>query len=448
MSRKNAPLLIMALSLTTLSSYATANVMRPTDDGNRNAGHDLNLSIGGYIKSIAGVYDSKFINQNHREFQTASQVYFTASKKAANGVEYNAFVELYTSTDSSINTSEAYITMKSDYGVVGFGDHQSPADRFTFYAPNLGFGQAVRSYNNVVGGFGQSINAEFEGFVDASSSSQIGPKALDSENSTRIYYLTPRVWGLRAGISYAPEFNSGENIIRTKKDGLTAANPSINPTAALNNTLIDYVQPNQDGNRDPTLDNRGRGSPKAFFKNSFRDFIELGATCQKKFQEITYRLSTTYVHADHKSGATAAGKRRDINAWSVGAQLDVAKDWRVGGSYVDNQGSGQLKSKKKQDRKAFNFGVVYEPGPLGLSANIITEDLGGSNKHGSGKYFAYGFGTTYQLAPGIMVGSDLVFYERKFGKDDISRFVVPSELKQGANKSKGYVWLVGTQLNF
>lgn len=448
MIKSKKQLLIAALSLTAIPLSAIANVNHPMDDGNRNAGHNFNLSIGGYIKAIGGLYDSKFRDENHRDFQTTSQVYFTASKKAANDVEYNAFIELYTSTDSRINTSEAYITMKSDYGVVGFGDHQSPADRFTFYAPNLGFGQAVRSYNNVVGGFGQSVNAEFEGFVDASSTSQIGPKALDSENSTRIYYLTPRVWGLRAGISYAPEFNSGEGIIRTKKDGLTAASPSINGSATLNNALIDYVQPNQDGNRDPDLDNRGRGSPKAFFKNSFRDFIELGATCQKKFQEITYRLSTTYVHADHKSGETAEGKRRDINAWSVGAQLDLGNEWRVGGSYVDNKGSGQLKSKKKQDRQAFNFGVVYEPGPLGLSANIITEDLGGSNKHGSGKYFAYGFGTTYQLAPGIMVGSDLVFYQRKYGRDDLSRVVVPSELKPTKEKSKGYVWLVGTQLNF
>src|SRR5690349_10314110 len=115
MIKRKIHVLMMAASLTTISSYTAANTMHPTDDGNRNAGHDFNLSIGGYIKSIAGFYDSKFINQNHRDFQTASQVYFTASKKAANDVEYNAFIELYTSTDSSINTSEAYITMKSKY---------------------------------------------------------------------------------------------------------------------------------------------------------------------------------------------------------------------------------------------------------------------------------------------------------------------------------------------
>lgn len=446
MTLNSKKILLLALSLSALPSYANANA--PTDDGNRKAGHDFDLSIGGYIKSIAGFYDSKFVEQNHRDFQTSSQIYFAASKRASNDIEYNAFIQLYTSTDSTINSSEAYITAKTDYGVFGFGDHQSPADRFTFYAPNLGFGQAVRSYNNVVGGFGQSVNAEYEGFVDASSSSQIGPKALDSENSTRIYYLTPRVWGLRAGISYAPEFNSGEGIIRTKRDGLSnTANPSIN-TATLNSNLIDYVQPNEDGIRAPNGDNLGRGSPKAFFKNSFKDFIELGATCQKKFYEVTYRLSTSYVHAEHKKAETDPDKRRDIEAWSVGSQIDIGTDWHLGGSYVDNKASGQLKSKKKQERTAFNFGVVYEPGPLGVSANIISEDLGGSNRHGSGKYFAYGFGTTYQLAPGIMVGSDIVFYERKFGKDVNGLFIVPSELKLSEHKSKGYVWLVGTQLNF
>ncbi|MBP9877106.1 MAG: porin [Alphaproteobacteria bacterium] len=442
--------LITALSCAPISAaladeyQATAHKASESPNSSSFRQSDLHLYISGYVKFLAGFYDSKYQNENHREFLTASEIHFDAVREAANGVEYSAFIQLRTSTDDRLNADKVHMSVKTRCGLVDMGDNDGASDLLAYYAPNLGFGQAVD-------GFGQSVDADFTSFVDGASAAQIGPKALDTEAATKITYLSPRLYGLRVGISYVPEFDKGENIVRTKRDDLSATSPgpSQNPQA-LNRNLIDYVQPNQDGNRDPNNDNFTRGNSEAFFTRSFRDIIEVGANYNKEFNDVMYRISAGYVHGENKKPTTAADRRKDINAWSVGAEIDFNRNFRIGGSYVDNQHSGQLKRLHSQDRKAFNFGAVYESGPWGVSGNFITEDLGGSNTHGSGKYNAFGLGATYQLAPGIMVGSDLVFYERKFGRDPAnpSRSIAPSGLPANKHKDKGYVWLVGTELDF
>lgn len=406
--------------------------------------NDLHLYVSGYIKFLAGAYDSKYTNQNHREFLTASEVHFDVVRETASDVEYRAFIQLRTSTDDRLNADRVHISAKTRCGLFDIGDNDGASDLLAYYTPYLGFGQAVD-------GFGQSVDADYTSFLDPASGTQIGPKALDTEAATKITYLSPRLYGLRVGISYAPEFDKGENIVRTKRDDLSAAapGPSENPQA-LNRALIDYVQPNRNSGRLAVDDNFTRGDPESFFTRSFRDIIELGANYNQEFKGVMYRFSGGYVHGEAKKATTAADRRRDLNAWSIGTEIDFNRDFRIGGSYVDNRHSGQLKSFHKQDRKAFNFGAVYEPGPWGVSANFIIEDLGGTNIHGSGKYYAFGIGGTYQLAPGIMVGSDLIFYERKFGRDPANptKSIAPSALPANAHKDKGYVWLVGTELDF
>lgn len=451
MTKKHLKTLALLTSLSCLPlSSALANDYEATarkgtesnDPGFRQ--QDLHLYISGYIKSLAGVYDSKYQNENHRDFLTASEVHLDIVRETNHDVEYRAFIQLRTSTDDRLNADRVHMSAKTKYGLIDIGDNDGASDLLAYYTPNLGFGQAVD-------GFGQSVDADFTSFVDGASASQIGPKALDTEAATKITYFSPRFWGLRVGISYAPEFDKGERIVRTKKDDLSsvAPGPSENPQA-LNRDLIDYVQPNRNSGRDPDDDNFRRGDPESFFTRSFRDIIEVGANYNKKINNVWYRISGGYVHGQNKSGATKEDSRKNINAWSVGAEIDFNRNFRIGGSYVDNQHSGQLKRLHSQDRKAFNFGAVYESGPWGVSGNFIIEDLGGSNTHGSGKYHAFGLGTTYQLAPGIMVGSDLIFYERKFGRDPLnpSKSIAPSGLPADKHKDKGYVWLVGTELDF
>lgn len=442
--------IMTALSCTSLSAAladeyeATAHKTTESQNSASFRQSDLHLYISGYVKFLAGAYDSKYVKENNREFLTASEIHLDAVREAANGVEYRAFIQLQTSTDDRLNADKVHMSVKTRCGLFDVGDNDGASDLLSYYAPNLGFGQAVD-------GFGQSVDADYTSFVDGASAAQIGPKALDTEAATKITYLSPRFYGLRVGISYAPEFDKGEHIIRTKKDDLSAAapGPSQNPQA-LNRALIDYVQPNRDSNRIAANDNFTRGDPESFFSESFRDIIEVGANYNREINGVWYKFSGGYVHGEHKKPTTAADDRRDINAWSVGTEINFNKNFRIGGSYVDNGHSGQLKSFHGQDRKAFNFGAVYESGPWGVSGNFITEDLGGANTHGSGKYHAIGLGTTYQLAPGIMVGSDLVFYERKFGRDPLnpSKSIAPSGLPADKLKDKGYVWLVGTELDF
>jgi outer membrane protein OmpU len=403
------------------------------------------IKVGGYVQFQAGFFEDDFRNVTERDFLQTGEIHVRALHRTENGLEYGAYVQLRAATNATTAADEAKIYVRNKWGEITLGDEDGASDRLAFYAPRTGFGQAVNS-------FGQAVNADFQSYLDASSRSQIGPKAIDSYDATKITYLSPRIQGFRFGISYAPEMDEGENINRNSQDELGAPAPNVTGNSPANNQqLVDYVQPNINGNRTAAGDNASRGNPRTFFTRSFEDFVEIGANYALPYDDNTVILvSGGYVHAEQKSiRATPAERRHPINAYSIGAQV-AHKNFRVGGSWVDNGSSGQLKSVDKQDRNAWNLGVVYDMDRLSFAANYISEDFGGTKTNGSGSYHAFGFGTAYHLLPGMMVGADLVFYKRKYGLDPATPtlYVAPSGLKADKREDSGYVFIVGSQLNF
>jgi outer membrane protein OmpU len=385
------------------------------------------LDIGGYVRFQAGFFDDKFAETNNRDFQTESQIAFKAKGVAQNGLEYGAEVYMNASTDDGkdgiFNSDVVFIWMENRCGRLELGDRDGAADKTAYYTKRIGFGQAV--------------DGDYEDWLNVNSRSSVGPKAMDSAESTKITVYMPRMYGFQAGLSYAPEFNKGEGVIRTKTHA-----------TAVTAGARDYVSPN-----DASVVNGLAGNinkQENYLKGNFKDIIELGANYLTRFDDVEVRLSGAYVWGEDKNASAAlAGERRDIRAWHVGGQLEWM-GWTLGGGYVDNGKSAQNKAAnlRKADRNAWNVGLAYENGPWAVSANALFEDLGGSSK--DGKYTSYGIGGQYYLAPGIKVAADLVMFERKFNRNNIpTGNTEPTlNLTGGNNKDKGYVGIIGTQLDF
>lgn len=402
------------------------------------------IKVGGYVQFQAGFFEDDFSSVTERDFLQTGEIHVRALNRTENGLEYGAYVQLRASTSATTAADEVKIYIRNKWGEITLGDEDGASDRLAFYAPRTGFGQAVNS-------FGQAVNADFQSYLDPSSRSQIGPKAIDSYDATKITYLSPRIQGFRFGISYAPEMDEGEIITRSSQDELGVAGGASGNTPATNQGLVDYVQPNLNSGRVAGNDNASRGNPRTFFTRSFEDFVEVGANYALPYDDNTVILvSGGYVHAEQKSiRVTPTEVRHPINAYSIGAQV-AHKNFRVGGSWVDNGSSGQLKSVQKQDRNAWNIGAVYDMDRLSFAANYISEDLGGTKTNGSGSYHAFGVGTAYHLLPGMMVGADVVFYKRKYGLDPAAPtlHIAPSGLKADKKEDSGYVFIIGSQLNF
>lgn len=409
------------------------------------------IDIGGFVKFELGFYDSDFVDENHRDARTQSKLEMKWKNTAESGLEYGMRVRLLAATDQTTQADKANIWIESKLGRLELGDDDASGAAMAIYAPSIGFGQAVDS--------------DLDDFLNSASATQIGPKAFNSSRSTKITYFTPRMYGAQFGISYTPEFDNGENIIRSKNSDMTSNSPSNGNEAFTvaagedlpgNDILIDYIQP---FGYDPLAtdggDNRAVGSQKKFFKKSVKDFIELGFDYNTKIDDVDFKMSAAYTHANMKNitqrGPNFSSKRHDINAYSIGAQASW-RNYIIGGGFVDNMKSGQLQHFKAQKRQSWNIGLGYATDIWGVSANYIDENYGKTK--GNGSFYAAGVGGFYSLAPGIKVGLDYNHAVRKFGRNTGTfnspgkAYNVPSALSAGKTKDTNDVWIFGTRLDF
>lgn len=414
------------------------------------------VSVGGFARFQFGFFDDAHKSSSNRDAQMESEIYVKAKAQTESGLEYGAKVELKTSTSDTTMADEVTIWMESRFGRLEVGDQDGAADVMAYYAPKVGFGGAV--------------DGDFTDWTHGASKPQIGSKVIDSKDSTKITYYTPRFYGFQIGVSYAPELDHGENIIRTSEESLSsdAANgnsPFPFGTIASNSDLIDHVQPAAfNAPAASGGDNVVAGNANKFFQKSYKDFIELGVNYVQKFNDFDVNLAFGYSHADQKSvfaDLTAFGdpslvpsamRRHIIEGWHAGGQFGW-RQFRIGGSYVDNLKSGQLKRYQSQDRKAWNIGISYGITDMwDIGANYIQENLGGHS--GNGDYRAFGLSTAYLVAPGLSIAADYVDYRRDFGRNNGNNLAAgetlskPTTLKDNKTKDDGHVVILGTRLDF
>ncbi len=94
-------------------------------------------------------------------------------------------------TNETVTLNEAYLYMISAYGQVRVGDEDGAAKRAVDLLPLIGGGQMDGLWTGLAG-----------------SAPPVDHLGRDSDDGTKILYETPRLLGLRAGVSWAPERDS------------------------------------------------------------------------------------------------------------------------------------------------------------------------------------------------------------------------------------------------
>lgn len=339
---------------------------------------EMETTLGGFVAFRAGAFDNDLANPSRRDFSQESEIHISVVNTADNGMQYGGKVELLTSTSDTSNSDEVGLFMQGDWGRVELGDDDGASDQLSVMAPVVGIGQLNGRYLDYV-----PFSSRPAGNVKDTGGGMIKP--LDTDDSTKITYYTPKYMGWQAGVSYAPEASSGNS-----------------------------------GEEVQLFDNVGNQ----------RDFFEYGLRYSDKLGD--FRVTTGF--AGGFASAKDGSGREDVTTWGLGARV-YYKSFGLGGGYVDNGDSNNAVGLTDDNETAWNFGATYRDGPWGFAVNYLTEDYGlqGGRTTEGGTYDAVVFGTSYRIVRGLTTGADLAFYDR----DKVT----------GTNDS-GYVFVLETKASF
>jgi len=343
---------------------------------------ELEVTLGGYTTFQAGFFNNDVANSSDRDFQSESELFVKAQAQTENGLKYGAYLELQASTSDGANADEVNLWLEGNWGRVELGDQDGAGSQLAVVGPYVGIGQAMGSYNDFV-------PSADRGYRNSETAGDPYFKAIDTLDATKVTYYTPRFSGFQAGVSYAPERDSGAN-----------------------------------------------GEDVQFFDNvgNHDNAYELGLNYKNEFSNgVKLNVGGEYVGADAKDGSGL----EDISSWSLGAQVGYM-GFTFGGGYSSYGDSGLATGVASDDVTIWNAGLTYESGAWGVGANFVQVDFDDNGvpfevtgaTGAGGTYTAYGIGGTYKLAPGLSAGADLVFFDRnRDAGADTDGYVLVTEVK-------------------
>lgn len=247
-------------------------------------------------------------------------------------------------------TGEIYAYATTKMGQFEFGRQDGPADTLSFGAPVIALGQIRGDFSRYAG-------------------SQALLKPLDTRDSFKLIYMSPNLGGLRAGISWSPDFRQNSN----------------------------------------------EAEPRS--RISLRNAIELGVQSEQKIGGWRLGLSGGYAFGKADPVTTRAG----LNSWSIGTRARRGP-LRLGAAYVRRGDSNRLE--RGFDQWELNGGLGWVEDNWGLAgSSAMTTAYNRSN-------FLIGLGGFFVLTPNLRLQSDLVqFREKRAGQITDQGFVGILELQ-------------------
>lgn len=327
---------------------------------------ELEVTVGGFTAFQAAAFNNDVIEGTNRDFQSEAEIRVNADATADNGLQYGAEMALNASTSDSANAKSTSVYLAGGWGRFEMGDKQG-ASELVVFAPTVGIGQINGSYDDYLDAPAHMLNDR----------GNHNFTAFDSDYSTKATYYTPKYMGLQAGVSYAPEYQS-ITALGTTFPGGTGENITLQKNSSVAS-----------------------------------DIWEAGLGYQGEFSGVMFKAGGNYTHADTIDGVGL----EDVSAWSIGMQLGY-QGFRLGGGYTDNGDSLQFSGLADNESSSWNVGATYENGPWGVGISYLDMNFGEnafdlvSGLDGS-DYKVISGGATYMVAPGLSVGADLSFYDRK-----------------------------------
>lgn len=345
---------------------------------------ELQVTVGGFAAFQAAMFDNDTANSSDSDFQSEAQIAIHADATADNGLQYGAKVLLDASTSDTSNADEVSLYLAGAWGRVEMGDDDG-ASELVVFAPTVGIGQINGSYDDYVSTTAQAHFVNDRGDHNFT--------ALDSDDSTKVTYFTPKFSGFQAGVSYAPEYQYGVANVA----GLAVLTNTAGETVTMTN--------------DSTLAS---------------DIFEAGLGYDGEFNGVAVKVGGNFITgeaiADFDPVTGGVQAVEDLTAWSLGGQIGY-NGFRFGGGYASNGDSFQADGVGSDDVTSWNVGATYENGPWGVGVSYLDTDydtnavaLTAASAFGlggvGGDYTALAMGGTYTVAPGLTVGADLAFFDR------------------------------------
>jgi len=389
------------------------------------------VTVGCYLNSEVGYVSDDMdnaptatqngVSERHQAFRNDTQVDFKIDGKSDNGLGYGGEVDLLADTSNDVqgrgvNASKTFIYLDGMWGRFELGSNVGADGTMKVDAATI-----ARATGGINGDWSYFANANDQFLAMAAlplSYGTVGKVAgggasnnftgnHTEENLNKITYYTPRFAGFQVGLSYLPDqVNRGQG------------------TSAL-------AIPAPAG---PDRTNKNNGLAQNIFTG--------GVNYDNKFGDIGLTLAATGEY-----GNSQASAYENLRAWNAGAKTSWM-GFSLAGSYGNWGKSNTLKASNAKDTWYWDIGAGYEYGPFGASVTYLNSTFGcgtalaatGASADcasaGKNKFNDVSVGVDYKLAPGLTPYAELTWYDQN------------SALATGANDNKGYVGIVGTQLNF
>jgi hypothetical protein len=151
---------------------------------------DIDTSLGGFVK-----FQYEFLDPGRQPVgadgaRIDSEAHVAVEGQTDTGVTYGGRLQLLPAAKPRDNGT--YVEAGWAWGEFRLGDYGGAARELTIGAPTIGIGQ---------------IDGDLDRF--GGPSALLAPYALNNDDSTKLTYLSPAVFGFRLGLSYTPELAGG-----------------------------------------------------------------------------------------------------------------------------------------------------------------------------------------------------------------------------------------------
>ena len=151
---------------------------------------DIDTSLGGFVK-----FQYEFVDPGRQPVgadgaRIDGEAHVAVEGQTDTGVTYGGRLQLLRAAKPRDNGT--YVEAGWAWGEFRLGDYGGAARELTIGAPTVGIGQ---------------IDGDLDRF--GGPSALLAPYALNNDDSTKLTYLSPAVFGFRLGLSYTPELAGG-----------------------------------------------------------------------------------------------------------------------------------------------------------------------------------------------------------------------------------------------
>jgi len=395
------------------------------------------VTIGGYenfefgevsddLNSKAADFNNEFTHPSQRPnaFRSDTQVDFKIDGKSDAGLGYGGEVDLLADTSVDVqgrgaNASKTFVYMDGMWGRTEFGSNVGADGTMKVDA-----GTIARATGGINGDWNYFANAANQYLAQAALPLSYGLTGAQSdvngtgnftgqhteENLDKVTYYTPRFAGFQLGLSYLPD-----QVNRGQGTATPTQGQPFGPDRVKNNA----------------------GMSQNIFTG--------GVNYDNKFGDVGVVLAATGEH-----GSAQNSLYDNLSAWNAGGKLSWM-GWSLAGSYGHWGSSNTYKLDHSNDTHYWDLGAAYEYGPFGVSLTYLKSQFDcGTNVIGTGaesdckstgtnSFRNVSLGADYKLAPGLTPYVEVSAYnENSSGNNELSI----------DTRNKGYVGILGTQLNF